>query len=390
MGTIKPLIVWLTMSVVFVQAGYAQSGDAAAAPPPAVMVQTVGESEITESVTFSGRVEAVDKVELIARVQGFLESVNVEEGAEVNQGDTLFVIEKEPYEIAVAQARSSLASAQATEKLARVTFNRNEDLAERNTVSQADLDKARADLTSAQAAIQVEQAELDKAMLNLGYTDIKAPMAGRIGAIAYSQGALVGPESGSLVTLVSQDPMQVAFAVSQRVLLDVRQRSEQPVNAVVKVELADGSIYPHSGTILFADVEANPTTDTVTVYASVPNPEHLLVDQQLLRIIVEASQSERKLVVSQAAMLVDQQGSYVLAVTAANEVEARRIEVGDQEGSEIVVLSGLSDGDRVIVSGIQKVRPGMVVDAQEVQQQVSGSGETDQDGDDPDATGTQQ
>lgn len=336
----------------------AQSGQAA--PPPAVVVEPVKLVDLAEEQTFTGRIEAIDKVHIRARVQGFLKARDFEEGAEIKSGQLLFEIEREPYEIAVAQAEANLANAQAALTLAQQTYDRTATLTARETVSKASLDSALAQLSQAQAAVKAQEAALQTAKLNLDYTRITAPIDGRVGRTSFSVGNLVGPDSGPLVTLVAQDPMYVTFPVPQRLLLEFRKGGQDPDSLTVQLLLADGKVYGQQGRVRFAEVEATSSTDSVVVRASIANPDRLLVDQQLVDVSVVSKQPEKKLVVSQSALLLDQQGSYVLTVGDDNVVAIKRIETGEQRGSLIVVASGLSEADRVIVSGHQKVRPGIV------------------------------
>jgi len=332
-----------------------------ASPPPSVVVQAARMKDLSEERSFTGRIEAIDKVQLIARVQGFLKARDFEEGAEVKKGQLLFEIEPESFQIAVSAADANLANAKAALTLAQQTYDRTKQLVSQNAQSQSQFDSALATLMQAKATVEAQQAALDAAKLNLSYTRIEAPMDGRVGRAAYSVGNLVGPTSDPLVTLVAQDPVYVTFPVPQEMLLEVRKAGISADSLDVKIKLADGSIYDHVGRIRFADVQATASTDAVMVRATMPNPDRLLVDQELVNVQVITKNAKPKLVISQSALLLDQQGPYVLAVGPDNKVAIKRITTGEQRGPLIVVDSGLKAGDKVIVSGHQKVRPGMVV-----------------------------
>jgi membrane fusion protein (multidrug efflux system) len=211
------------------------------------------------------------------------------------------------------------------------------------------------------------QAALDQAEINLGYTEIRSPIDGRIGLAIVTQGNLVQPSSGRLATIVSQDPIYVLFQVSQRNLLDYfrRRPDEADKNApvTVRIKLPNGTAYPHPGVANFLDVQVDPTTDTVALRATVPNPEHLLIAGGVVGVSVERGAPKSALTVPQSAVLLDQAGRYVLVVDAAKKVEQRRVTTGAEQGRDIVVTDGLKEGEQVIVEGIQKVRPGQVVTA---------------------------
>ena len=337
----------------------------AAPPAPGVVVQKIGYKEVARGESFTGRIEAIDKVELKARVAGTLQERRFEEGGKVRKDDVLFVIDKAPYQIAVEQAQAAVANAEAAVKLAQVTYDRAKQLVAQSFTSKSDFDKAAAQLDQANATLQSQQAALDNAQLNLGYTDIRAPIDGAVGRASVSIGNYVTLESGALATLVSLDPVYATFPVPLRLLLEVRRLKLQRSSVVVYLTLPDGSRYEHPGEIQFEDVSANPNTDTVTVRARMPNPDGLLDDQQIIRVEVQTKEPERRLVVPQASVLLDQQGSYVLVVNAEDTVEQRRLKLGQQTDASFVVEDGLKEGDRVIVSGLQKVRPGIKVTAQE-------------------------
>jgi membrane fusion protein, multidrug efflux system len=338
-----------------------------APPPPAVSVTPVVSRQVTETVDYIGRITAIDKVDIVARVPGFIEERNFTEGQEVKQGDLLFRIEQATYKAAVDQARATLAKAKATEVNAKLQFERGKELVRNQNIPQATLDQRAADEAAAQAGVMEAQAALEQAEINLGYTEIRSPIDGRIGLAIFTKGNLVQPSSGRLATIVSQDPVYVLFQVSQRNLLDYYRRrpddADKNTRVTVRIKLPNGTVYPHPGLANFLDVQVDPTTDTVAVRATVPNAEHLLIPGGVVGVSVERGEPKSALTVPQSAVLLDQAGRYVLVVDAAKKVERRRITTGAEQGRNIVVTEGLKEGEQVIVEGIQKVRPGQVVTA---------------------------
>jgi membrane fusion protein, multidrug efflux system len=336
-----------------------------APPPPAVSVTPVVSREVTETIDYIGRLTAIEKVDIVARVQGFLEERNFKEGQYVKTGDLLFRIEQATYKAAVEQAQATLAKAKATEVNAKLQFERGKELVRNQNIPQSTLDQRAADEAAAQASVMEAQAALDQAEINLGYTEIRSPIDGRIGLAIVTKGNLVQTSSGKLATIVSQDPIYVTFQVSQRNLLDYfRRRAEDPgknTHVNVRIKLPNGTIYPHPGMSDFLDVQVDPTTDTVTVRATVPNPEHVLIPGGVVGVTVERGAPKSTLTIPQAAVLLDQAGRYVLVVGSDKKVEQRRITTGADQGRDIVVSDGLKEGEQVIVEGIQKVRPGQVV-----------------------------
>jgi membrane fusion protein (multidrug efflux system) len=341
----------------------------AAPPPPAVTVASVETGDVTEKHEFVGRVEAVNKVELRARVTGFLEKRLFAEGQEVKAGDLLFVIEQPPYQAAVDQRLAELASAEANKANTAAQLKRGEELVKNNDIPRSEVDIRRANDQMAGASIQGARAGLERAQIDYGYTEIRAPIDGKIGRAAYTIGNLVGPDSGVLATIVSREPMYVTFPVSAALIVQVQREAggelPDPSTFVVRIKLPDGSVYQHPGKIDFLTNQVAQGTDTLTARAVFPNPERLLVDGQFVSVTVESGQPVTALVVPQGAVPVDQAGPYVLVVGPDNKVEQRRVALGAVAGTNVVVQSGLKQGERIIVGGIQKVRPGMQVAAKE-------------------------
>jgi membrane fusion protein (multidrug efflux system) len=342
-----------------------QATPTASATVPAVTVARVTKQAVTPSATFTGRVEAVDKVDLIARVDGFLEQRLFEEGKRVEKGDLLFVIEKAPYEAQIAQVKGAIGAVKGTLELADVEVARYSELVQKKAVSQNDLDQRIAKQTQARGELLSQEANLQKAELDLSYTDIRAPISGRIGRANTTVGNYVTRASGPLATIVSEDPIYVTFPVSVRQVTEIREESQarggNATDAKIRVRLADGSLLPETGVFNFADVQADPSTDTIAIRAQFPNPRQLLVDGALVTAIVETAAPEQVVVVPQQALQVDQGGAYVLVVDAENKVEVRRFKSGPVVDGMVPVTEGLSEGERIIVDGVQKVRPGIVV-----------------------------
>jgi membrane fusion protein (multidrug efflux system) len=362
-----PLGAWLALLGPLLSAcGEAEQTPAEAPPPPAVSVVEVKPQDVTPSSQFVGRVVAIDQVDLRARVQGFLEQRLFTEGQKVKEGDLLYVIEQPPFQAQVDEAKASLARAEASVVETAATLERVQQASGSGAVSKQELDQARANDQRAQAEVLAAKAQVEIAKLNLSYTEISAPIDGRIGFTNYTIGNLVGPDSGTLATIVSEDPIYVTFPVSNRIILEVRQQAiaaGKPNEFVVRAQLPDGATYAHPGTVNFLDIEADQTTDTITVRAEFPNPDDLLVAGGFVNVAVERAKPEERLVVPQAALQLDQAGAYVLVVNSQDEVEQRRVQTGQASGGNLVVQSGLQAGESVIVEGIQKVRPGIKVQA---------------------------
>jgi membrane fusion protein, multidrug efflux system len=299
-----------------------------------------------------------------ARVQGFLEAVLFKEGDPIKEGDSLYRIEKGLFQAAVEQAEGALARSKASKVLTEAQLARAEDLLTRNAGTVVARDQAVAADEQAKGQILSDQASLDTAKINLGYTEIAAPVTGRIGRTNITKGNVVGPDSGPLTVVVSQDPMYVTFPVSQREFLRAQGESHQVDVKAIKARLrfADGSTYDQTGEINFVDVTVDRATDTVLVRASFPNPANRLIDGQLVRVTLESGTPQELVVVPQAALIADQEGVYVFVVEDGKAV-VKRIKPGGESGTDTVVQDGLSGSEQVIVEGLQGVRPGIPVKA---------------------------
>jgi len=334
--------------------------------PAAVPVGTVyaERQSISNIRDFVGRVEATGRVDIRARVQGYLEQVLFKEGDIVKKGDQLYQIEKGLFQAAVEAAKGALERSKAAKTLTAIQLQRAQELLEKNAGTAVARDQALAADQQAQGQILADQANLDTANINLGYTDIASPIAGKVSKTNVTAGNVVGPDSGILTLIVSQDPMYISFPVSQRELLQAQLsgRMGDIAGIKIKIRFADGSTYKQEGTVNFVDVSVDRATDTVLARATMPNPDGALIDGQLVSVAVEAGAPQDKVVVPQAALIADQQGVYVFAVEDGKAV-VKRIKTGGESGTNIVVDEGLKGGEQIIVEGLQSIRPGQAVQA---------------------------
>ncbi len=349
----------------------AQTAAPSSAPAPAVGVVSVAERGVTPTLAFIGRVKAVETFSARARVEGFLEKIAFKDGQNVNAGALLFQIEKTQYQAAVDQAQANLAAAQAVARNAQLAFDRSAQLLNSNAGTQASVDQTRATLDSNKANVLQNQALLSVVKENLGYTDIVSPIDGRIGFTAVTRGNLVNASSGVLATVVSDDPIYVEFPVSMRQIADLAAQHHGDVSSKtdikVRATLANGKLYDQTGEWSFVSNAVDQQTDTVLVRATFANPQRALVDGAFVTLKVEEGAPQKRLVIPRASLQLDQVGVYVLVVDDDSKAQMRRVTTGEAVGVDIAIASGLKIGDKVIVDGIQKVRPGLVVAASEAE-----------------------
>jgi len=351
--------------------------DAQPAPagPPAVGVVRAERQQITETDEFIGRIQSVGRVALVARVSAYLEKRQFVEGAEVKKGDLLYLLEQPPFQAVVDADKANVAQLEAQhtyaqQQLARSTYLMKTPAGQQQTVDQ-DLSNER----SLAAQVASAKAQLETAEINLGYTEIRAPIDGKISATDVTEGNVVSPTTGTLANLVSQDPMYVLYSVSVRAGIDLRNRYDAKggFNAVVlKIRLPDGRIYGQNGKLDYVGPTVATNTDTITVRGVVPNPRfpnmppdspapRELFDGEFVTVLIEGVEPITVLAIPRAAVLSDQQGDYVYVVDAQNKAEQRRIHLGQSTPSTAVVSNGLKEGELVISEGLQRVRPGQTV-----------------------------
>jgi membrane fusion protein, multidrug efflux system len=365
----------LIAGAIAVAAPAASWAQPAASGPPAVGVVDAIKRPITETSEFLGRIEAVSRVNVVARVNAFLETRLFNEGAEIKKGDELYRLERGPFEADLASKKALVAQLQATLENAKLTTERARTLLGGPAGQQSTYDAAIANQRSLEAQVQSAQAQVQSSQINLDYTDIRSPIDGKIGRTAVTEGNVVSPGSGVLTTIVSQDPMYVIFPVSVRQGLELRERyaTRGGFSAVViKVRLPDGRLYDQTGKMDFVDNTIAQSTDTFLVRGVIPNPTlhdpsttggpvRELTDNEFVTVMLEGVQPIEVLAIPRSAVLSDQQGDYVFTVGPDNKAEQRRIQLGQSTSTVAAVLSGLSLGDKVIVEGLQRVRPGQPV-----------------------------
>jgi membrane fusion protein, multidrug efflux system len=361
----------LLLPFLWAQAG-AQPGPGA---PPAVGVVRAERQQITETDEFIGRIQAVNRVVLVARVTGFLEQRLFAEGAEVKKGDLLYQIEKPPFQAAVDAAQATVEQMEAQHRNAQLTLQRQQTLLSGPAGQQSNVDAALASERALAAQIAGAQAQLETAQINLGYTEIRAPIGGKISSTSVTEGNVVSPTSGILATIVSQDPMYVLFSISLRAGLDLRARyaAKGGYSAVViKLRLPDGRIYREEGKLNYASPTVAENTDTIVARGVIPNPVFLgmtaeqpgsreLVDGEFVTVLLEGVQPVTVLAIPRAAVLSDQQGDYIYVVDAQSKAQVRRIQQGQSTPTVAVISNGLKEGELVVSEGVQRVRPGQAV-----------------------------
>jgi len=341
-------------------------------PPPKVDVGVPVKQTVTRFLEATGNTAPIKNVDLVARVQGFLQSINYQDGDFVKQGTTLFTIEPDTYKLKLEQAQAAEAGAQASVKQAEADFKRQSDLVQRQAVSQATLDTSTSTRDNAQANLQQAQVNTKIAAVNDGYTNVVAPFDGIVSAHLVSVGELVGAASPTqLATIVQFDPIYVNFNVNEQDVLRIRTEAvrrgltaDDLRQVPIEVGLQTETGYPHKGKLDYAAPTINQSTGTLAVRGVVPNAGRILLPGYYVRVLVPIDLQEGALLIPDVALGSDQAGRYVLVVNGENIVEQRKVQTGPLEGDLRVIESGLKADDRIVIAGLLRAIPGQKVDPQ--------------------------
>lgn len=338
---------------------------------PTVTVETVQTEDMEIYGEYVGRIRAQQFVEIRARVEGYLEEMLFEEGTYIQKDQVLFIIDPKLYRARVDKAYAQLQKDRALELKAKRDLDRIRPLFEQNAASQLDLDNAIASYESAVSAVMMSEADLTQAEMALGYTTVRSPISGYISERNVDIGTLVGPGGKSLLaTIVKSDTVRIDFSMTALDYLKSKERNvnlghQDPTrgwNPYITVTLADGSVYPYSGLVDFADPQVDPQTGTFSVRAEMPNPDQSLLPGQFTKVRLLLDVRKSAVVVPAKAVIIEKGGSYIFVVRHNDTVERRLIELGPETGNKMIVERGLLPGERIVVEGYHKLMPGMKVE----------------------------
>ena len=333
-----------------------------AMPPPAVRVLETALQDASPMSEYIAKVEPIREVKLNAQVSGTITEVHFTEGERVAEGDLLFTIDPAEYEARVAQANAMLARTEATQDQAD-KYMKMVESADKRSVSQSILDTATASLAETKAAVMQAKADLKLAEIDLSYTQIHSPIAGRIGKALTTKGNYVTPGGSRLAEIIQVDPIRVVFAMPDSeylTLVEELGEAERNVGSA-HVRLPNGSILPQRGARDFEDNRMDPGTGTIAVHLRFANTNHLLVPDGYVSVMFRRHSADKKVVLPQSAILMDGDGPFVWTVDEANVAAQTRVTLGAMHGQDQVVETGIVPGQRVVVTGLQKVRPGAPV-----------------------------
>jgi RND family efflux transporter MFP subunit len=369
-------VVACLIALILAGGGCRRSEDVAGPPPPKVSASKPVVREVVEWDEYTGRLQAIDTVEMRPRVSGYIQSIAFPDGAIVKEGDLLFVIDPRPYEAILGQANAQVEVAKARLELARRESARAERLLANRAISAEDAERRTSALNEAVASLAAAEAAVQAAALDVEFTRVTAPLGGRAGRHLVDEGNLViggGTNATLLTTIVALDPIHCYFDADERAYLKyvrLAQRGERPssrdVNNPVEVGLADETGYPHKGWMDFVDNQLDPGTGTMIGRAVIPNPDRLLAPGLFVRLRLPGSGRHQAILLPDEAIGTDLDQKFVYALDAEDRAQYRRVTIGPLHEGLRIVREGVGPDDRVVVSGIQRVRPGMTVQAVDV------------------------
>ena len=364
--------------------GCSQKMEIPKAGKPRVTTLTIKAQNIPMSLEYVAQTASSRQVNINARVNGFLQKRLYQEGSMVRDGQTLFTIDPRPFQVQVNEARAALDSSKAAHATAKANFDRIKPLVALNALSKKDLDNAKGQFLTTQAAVHQAQAQLNAARLNLSYTTIKSPVDGLAGSASVAEGTYIDATNNQLTTVYRMSPMWVNFSISENRLLELQKQIQAgqlivPANNnfTVEVILPDGSVLPNTGKLVFSAPDYNPTTGTNMIRASVDNPKGTLKPNQFVRVRMIGATRPDAIAVPQKAVQQGSKGHFVWVIKD-NKAQYRPVTVGDQTGTNWVITQGLQSGDQVVIDGVQTLAAGADVDvSQNSEQQIIGTSSPD-------------
>jgi multidrug efflux system membrane fusion protein len=369
-----PAVVLAALTALAAAGCSSEASPAAGPPPPEVSVAGVLSRTVGQWDDFTGRVAAVESVELRPRVSGYVQRVAYAEGQEVRKGDLLFVVDPRPYQAALDRAQADLARARAEARLAQAQDARAQSLIDAKAISREEFEQRKANSAGADAAVRAAEAAVAAARLDLQFTQVRSPIAGRAGRALVTEGNLAQADATLLTTVVSQDPVFVYFETDEQTWLRyaalARKGERSDTGNPVRVGLANEAGYPHAGSVDFIDNQVDPRTGTLRARAVLRNPDRLFTPGLFARVQLQGGGARQALLVDDKAVLTDQDRKYVYVLGEGNTAQRKDVVLGRSVDGLRVVASGLSAGDKVIVQGVQKVFfPGMPVAPKQVAMQ---------------------
>lgn len=342
-----------------------ETGPGADNPLPGVVARVVTEEDVSDQTDFVGQTRASQRVDIRARVKGELLKRPFNEGQQVQEGAVLYEIDPAEFKADLLSAEAQLAKAQASYDENERNLERYATLVEKGSsaVSEAQYDVAKSKAEQSKAEVSAGNADVERAKLDLGYATISSPIKGRAGISSVDVGNLIGPDSDVLVTVLALDPIDVDFAVGERVYLNYMEtvKAGTAQGRTPEIMLANGKLYPHKGKVDFVDNQVDPAVGTISIRLKFPNPDRILLPGQYVNVLLTKVKTEKQVVIPQAAVQENQAGPFVLVVDGEDRIESRPIKTGSRVGIGVVVSEGLKPGETIVVEGIQKVRPGAEV-----------------------------